>query len=103
MGLLSAHRFGLHVGRWTGWIPRGGGGGAFEADPAERFARAYLAERHPMSRAELVLAVRGWLAHRDRAAGGGANDLFAWGDDLWQDQAERVVSRIEAGNASPCT
>lgn len=72
-------------------------------DPAERYARLYLAEHRPAGRADALRALRAWIARRERSAGGGANDLFAWDDGLWQDQAERVLCRVEADPDVRCT
>jgi hypothetical protein len=62
----------------------------------ERFAISYLEQHGPASRAGLVTALCSHIATRERTMGHGANDLFAWGDSLWRDEAERVVHRLEA-------
>src|SRR5690242_21898114 len=70
-------------------------GGAPRSD-LEQFASDYLERHGPGSRPGLIAALCGRIAARERALGGGANDLFAWGDSLWRDEAERVVHRLEA-------
>jgi hypothetical protein len=62
----------------------------------EQFAGDYLERNGPGSRPGLIAALCSRIAARERALGGGANDLFAWGDSLWRDEAERVVHRLEA-------
>lgn len=94
---LAAHGgLGFRV-RWGQAFGRSADAGAPPppVDPAERFARMFLAEHGAVTHADLVAAVRGWLNRRERALGGGAIDLFAWGEELWQAQAERTVARLQ--------
>jgi hypothetical protein len=64
-------------------------------DPLERFVAGYLMAHAPVARDELVAAIAAWMAQRERSAGGGANDLVAWGDGLWHGEARRALARLD--------
>jgi hypothetical protein len=64
-------------------------------DEVERFVMGELAQRGPLTHMELVSSVSRFIAWRERSMGGGALDLFAWGDEMWRDEAERAVARLK--------